>query len=120
MPLPLEIIGLKRPEIELVWEDEHHTVYRTRDLRLACRCATCIEEMTGRPLLDPAQVPAEVTAEQIQLVGQYAINILFSDGHQTGIYNFHDLRENCPCEECSRRRGGQQAKWGSGPKGRGD
>jgi DUF971 family protein len=104
MPLPLEIVGLKRPQIELVWEDEHRTVYTARDLRLACRCASCIEEMTGRALLDPAAVPEEVVAEAIHLVGQYAIGVRFSDGHETGIYNFRDLRENCPCAECVARR----------------
>jgi DUF971 family protein len=106
MPLPLEIVGIRRPEIEIVWEDEHRTIYPARELRLQCRCATCIEEMTGRALLDPRAVPEDVVAERIELVGQYAIAIGFSDGHATGIYNFRDLRENCPCVACARRRAG--------------
>jgi ATP-binding protein involved in chromosome partitioning len=109
MPLPLEIVGIKRPEVEIVWEDDHRSVYRARDLRLACRCASCIEEMTGRALLDPGRVPDDVIADQIHLIGQYAIGIFFSDGHQTGIYNFNDLRDNCPCEECARKRAGDGA-----------
>jgi ATP-binding protein involved in chromosome partitioning len=106
MPMPLEIIGLKKSEIEIVWEDEHRTSYPARELRLACRCAGCIEEMTGRPLLQADSVAPDVVAEQINLVGQYAIGIVWSDGHQTGIYNFRDLRENCNCEECAKKRGG--------------
>ncbi|MSP61971.1 MAG: DUF971 domain-containing protein [Myxococcales bacterium] len=106
MPLPLEIIGLHRPDITLVWEDEHRTVFPARDLRLRCRCAMCIEEMTGAPLLDPKRVPADVSAQGIELVGQYAIAIRWSDGHNTGFYNFRDLREACPCPECTRRRAG--------------
>ena len=35
-------------------------------------------------------------------VGNYAIQIEFSDGHATGIYSFEHLREICPCEECGR------------------
>jgi ATP-binding protein involved in chromosome partitioning len=104
MPLPQEIIGLHRPDITLVWEDDHRTVYRARDLRLMCRCASCVEEMSGQPLLDPATVPADITAEHIELVGQYAIAIRWSDGHETGIYNFRTLRERCPCPECQKRR----------------
>jgi DUF971 family protein len=100
MPLPLEIIGLHQPTIAIVWEDEHRTVYRARDLRLRCRCAHCVEETTGRPLLDPAKVP-EVTAAHIELVGQYAISIRWSDGHDTGIYHFRGLRAGCPCKECT-------------------
>lgn len=104
MPLPQEIIGLKREDITLVWEDEHRTTYRARDLRLRCRCASCVEEMSGRPLLDPASVAADVVARGIELVGQYAINIRWSDGHETGIYNFRDLRASCPCADCERAR----------------
>lgn len=100
MPLPQEIVGLNRKEITLVWEDEHRTTYSARDLRLRCRCASCIEEWSGQPLLDPGKVPADVVAQHIELVGQYAINIKWSDGHQTGIYKFRDLRQNCPCPEC--------------------
>ncbi len=104
MPLPLEIVGLNRREIALEWEDGHRTVYPARDLRLRCRCAMCIEEMTGQPLLDPNKVPEDVVATAIGLVGQYAIAVKWSDGHDTGIYNFADLRENCPCPQCSARR----------------
>jgi ATP-binding protein involved in chromosome partitioning len=104
MPLPLEIIGLDRDTITFVWEDEHQSVYPARDLRLRCRCANCIEEMTGTPLLDPKTVPENVVARGMDLVGQYAIHITWSDGHGTGIYNFRDLRENCPCRDCAIRR----------------
>jgi len=95
--MPLEIVGLLRSTITITWEDEHQTVYPARDLRLACRCAMCIEEMTGRPLLDPKTVTDSVRARAIRLIGQYAIQIDWSDGHSTGIYNFRDLRANCPC-----------------------
>jgi ATP-binding protein involved in chromosome partitioning len=104
MPLPVEIVGLLRSTITLTWEDEHKTVYKARDLRLHCRCAHCIEEMTGRPLLDPATVPEGVRARGINLVGQYAIQIDWSDQHNSGIYNFRDLRANCPCADCEKLR----------------
>jgi ATP-binding protein involved in chromosome partitioning len=104
MPTPTEIVGLLRSTIALTWEDGHHTVYPTRELRLRCRCAMCIEEMTGQPLLDPKKVPENVRARSISLVGQYAIQIDWSDGHTTGIYNFRDLRGNCPCDACVKLR----------------
>jgi ATP-binding protein involved in chromosome partitioning len=107
MPLPLEIIGLHRPDITFVWEDDHRSIFTARDLRLSCRCAMCIEEMTGVPLLDPGKVPKEVVATSMELIGQYAVAIRWSDGHATGIYNFRDLRERCPCLECASRRAKQ-------------
>ena len=60
--------------------------------------------MTGRPLLDPTKVPDSVRARAIRLVGQYAINIDWSDGHNSGIYNFRELRANCPCDACAKLR----------------
>ena len=100
MPMPDEIIGLLRSTITFKWPDGHETKYPARALRLACRCAMCIEETSGRPLLEPKTVPENVRAKGIGMVGQYAITIDWSDGHTTGIYNFRDLRANCPCAEC--------------------
>src|SRR5262249_31480128 len=97
VPMPDEIVGLLRSKITIKWPDGHETVYAARDLRLACRCAVCIEETSGRPLLDPRSVSENARATQIELVGQYAISIAWTDAHTTGIYNFRDLRANCPC-----------------------
>jgi ATP-binding protein involved in chromosome partitioning len=106
MAMPEEIIGLLRSRITFKWPDGHETVYKARDLRLRCRCAACVEEMSGQPLLDPATVPETVRAKSIELVGQYAISIGWSDGHSSGIYNFRDLRAGCPCDTCSALRAG--------------
>ena len=108
MAMPEEIVGLLRSKITFKWSDGHETIYPARQLRLSCRCAACIEEMSGAPLLDPASVAENVRAKQIDLVGQYAIQIAWSDGHDSGIFNFRDLRRNCPCATCAgiRERGG--------------
>lgn len=108
MPMPEEIVGLLRSKITIKWPDGHQSIYGARALRLGCRCAACIEEMSGAPLLDPASVPDNVRAQRIELLGQYAIQIGWTDGHDSGIYNFRDLRRNCPCPECEaeRARGG--------------
>jgi DUF971 family protein len=45
-----------------------------------------------------------VRAKGIELVGQYAMSIEWSDGHSTGIYNFRDLRARCPCAICAAAR----------------
>jgi ATP-binding protein involved in chromosome partitioning len=104
MPMPDEIVGLLRSTITFKWPDGHETKYKARDLRLACRCAMCIEETSGRALLEPATVPAQVQAKRMELIGQYAVSIEWSDGHTSGIYNFRDLRANCPCDACAAAR----------------
>ena len=79
----------------------HEALYPARDLRLACRCAACVEEMSGRPLLDPATIAADIRPLSVALVGGYGLRIRWSDGHDTGIYTFEQLRGACPCDACT-------------------
>jgi ATP-binding protein involved in chromosome partitioning len=90
--------------LRIVWQDGHTSEYPPRELRLACRCAGCIEEMTGRRLLDARHVPQDVYPLEIRYVGRYALRFDWSDGHTTGIYPFELLRDICSCEECRRSR----------------
>jgi ATP-binding protein involved in chromosome partitioning len=56
------------------------------------RCALCRDEMSGRPLLDPKSVRADIAPRTISSVGNYAIQIAWNDGHNTGIDTFTHLR----------------------------
>ena len=84
----------------ITWGPDHRAGYPSRFLRQHCPCAQCRDELTGRRLLDPASVPEDVTARKLQLVGNYAMRVEWSDGHGTGIYTWEFLREICPCERC--------------------
>ncbi len=92
MPMPLEIIGLGKPEVKFVWDEGQEQTFGARELRLSCTCAHCVSEVTGQRLLDPATVPADLTVADMHLVGNYGVGIHFSDGHSTGIYRFRELR----------------------------
>jgi len=78
--------------LSILWEDGQRHDFDVRDLRLACRCALCIEEMTGRPLLDPKTIRSDVSPQKIESKGNYAIQFDWSDGHNSGIYSFKNLR----------------------------
>jgi ATP-binding protein involved in chromosome partitioning len=78
--------------LSMLWEDGHRDDFDVRDLRLACHCALCIEEMSGRKLLDPKTVRPDVSPRVISSIGNYAIGIDWSDGHNSGIYSFNHLR----------------------------
>ncbi len=94
-PLKLEQDG---PDgLLIAWPDGHESRYPVRYLRLRCRCAHCIEELTGRPLLVEDEIPEDVRPLRISPVGRYAIAISWSDGHDSGIYTFEHLRDYCPC-----------------------
>ncbi len=78
--------------LSILWEDAHRDDFDVRDLRLACHCALCVEEMSGRKLLDPKTIRSDVSPRQIVSIGNYAIQFDWSDGHNSGIYSFNDLR----------------------------
>ena len=88
-PIDIDISG---EAIVINWDDGHRSSYPHRMLRLRCPCASCVEEMTGRALLDPSSVPATVRAVDQMPVGQYAVQFLWDDAHYTGIYTYRALR----------------------------
>lgn len=104
MPMPTEIVGLLRKTITLRWPDGHVSAFPARALRLLCRCAQCVEEWSGRPLLDPGRVPEDIRARAMRLVGQYGLSIEWSEAACANIYNFRDLRAQCPCDACAALR----------------
>jgi ATP-binding protein involved in chromosome partitioning len=78
--------------LRLHWADGHVQSLAPRDLRILCPCAKCRDEMTGARLLDPGTVPLDLRLTRIWSVGNYALGLAFSDGHDTGIYTFKALR----------------------------
>ena len=78
--------------LSVLWEDGHRDDFDVRDLRMACHCALCIEEMSGRQLLDPKTVRPDVSPRVISSIGNYAIGFDWNDGHNSGIYSFDYLR----------------------------
>jgi DUF971 family protein len=98
--VPTEIRRVADREIHVTWADGHRGVLLNTTLRERCPCAGCVDEQTGRRILDPKRVPRDVRADGIELVGRYAIRVQWSDRHSTGIYPFPRLREWCECEVC--------------------
>ncbi len=58
------------------------------ELRRRCRCAGCVDELTGHRLLKDADVREDVRPTVIQLKGNYAVAMHWSDGHKSSIYPF--------------------------------
>ena len=100
-----ESVDISGQGVTIEWEDGHRSVYANRALRLRCPCAHCIDEWTQAPRLDPDTVPQDLQAVDYMMVGNYAIEFLWSDTHYTGIYTYEFLRSLCSCMECLAKRG---------------
>lgn len=88
-----EKIELIEGNINIAWKDGTQSAYRSYDLRVICPCAACVDENTGKRILDPNTVPLDIKAVGQRLVGRYGFAVNFSDGHNTGIYKFSKLKE---------------------------
>lgn len=108
---PLEIkVDKQKSELFIEWDDLHKSIYPFGLLRNACPCASCRgghEKMSAEP--DPDvferkyQEGSASKIESVDLVGNYALNITWADGHHYGIYNWAYLRLLCDCTECKNR-----------------
>lgn len=92
MHVPAEINRANGHDVRIKWRDGAETLHPARELRLACPCAQCVEEMTGRRMLDASRIPQDVHPVSIHVVGRYALGIAFSDGHSSGIFTFDLMR----------------------------
>ena len=68
----------------------HYPFFSLRD---ACPCAGCVDEMSGRKTLDPEKIAKDIHIKSCAYVGNYALRIDWSDGHDTGIFSFRYLRD---------------------------
>lgn len=90
---PVQIIEESDAEVSIKWSDDAETRYNAPELRRACPCAGCVHEWTGEKILKPETIADDLTFSSIGIVGRYALNFNFSDGHDSGIYTFDYLRQ---------------------------
>ncbi len=86
--------------LELTWPDGSVCRLPFRALRENCPCAECVDELTGRRILDVSRVSDDIHPTGIGFSGNYALKIGWSDGHHTGLFTWELLdrlsRENGP------------------------
>jgi len=92
-PLDIQPIG---SELAVKWDDGAESYISLANLRMACPCAGCKGEMDimGNLYKNPEKPLAANAFQLVRIasVGGYAIQPLWADGHNTGIYSFEYLR----------------------------
>ena len=91
--------------VSITWRDGHASVFQLDVLREICPCVTC---RGGHDRMGPEHDPDILTLtparayslQDMQLVGNYALQFWWDDGHSSGIYTWEYLRRMCPCEVC--------------------
>src|SRR5882672_907946 len=104
IPVPRALSQIDSRTLGIEWSDGHKSEYEVRGLRLACACAHCVQEWTGKVMVRPETIPADVRPIGIEPVGNYGLRVDWSDGHATGIYTFERLRALCGCAACKAAR----------------
>ena len=101
---PTEVRRLpEERRLRLIWSDGHQWEYDYDYLRGYCPCAACQGHGAGE--VEFQQPSESVEPNGIVPVGNYAISIHWSDGHDTGIYRFSFLRRLCRCDSCRGKEG---------------
>jgi DUF971 family protein len=88
-------IAIAGRELALAWADGEESYLPFDELRSHCPCALCRgqREAASDPLrVVKAPERGQITIQNLVPVGSYAVQIVWSDGHDTGIYSFEALR----------------------------
>lgn len=88
-------LKLKEQVLHVEWADGVRSTYSLATLRRNCPCATCRterESQSANPLRILKSDPVRLRVTNAKLVGNYAIQFEWSDGHNTGIFDFRFLR----------------------------
>ena len=105
---PVEINVSKREGKEVIlilWMDGHKAEYDSFRLRNLCPCAVCQGEpgIFGRSYASAkGKIREDVVPNEIAPIGSYGLKIIWSDGHDLGIFTFDYLRKVCMCAECEK------------------
>ena len=94
-PSDIRIVDEGR-EVMITWPDESRDLYAVPYLQLSCRCAQCVDEMTGERRIQSKDVNDQARVLEFSPVGNYAVRFRWTSGCQTGIYSYDYLHEIRP------------------------
>jgi DUF971 family protein len=98
MPTPVDIyLNSPLKQLEIQWNNGHHSTYFYIYLRGFCPCAVCQHHQAKRRFVHVDE--ADCVLKDVAPVGHYALNLIWRQ-HKTGIYTHDWLFNLCPCSSC--------------------
>lgn len=93
--IPTRIEPLSPIEMFLLWNNQEQYSVPYVEIRFYCPCAGCVDEHSGQRTIERTSISPEIRPTGVQTIGRYAIQISWSDGHETGMYHYDRLYELC-------------------------
>ena len=81
-------------KLKIVWKDGKVCEYDLLFLRKQCPCAVC-RGGHGANVTRTTEGIREIALQSWKKVGRYALQFVWSDNHDSGIYTLDWLRESC-------------------------
>lgn len=97
MDKPVKIRKTENDSLEITWKDGNISEIKLTELRDKCPCVHCQGESVILKSYIPIKAPFKPAGfyeiKKINPVGNYAVQIIWADNHDTGIYSWEFLKE---------------------------
>jgi DUF971 family protein len=107
-----KLTRLDSTSIKLFWADGHEGPVPLAFLRDSCPCAGCQGETVLLHHYAPAPQenpqPGKYFLVAAEPVGNYALKMIWQDGHEQGLYTWEHLRSLCCCDRCVGEKAAQE------------
>lgn len=95
-PAPKSLRAIRDASVlEIAWPDGSAYRLPFKLIRFECPCAQCIHEITGERMIQAESISEDIHPVDLGYSGNYALRIVWSDGHASGIYTWERLQWLC-------------------------
>jgi DUF971 family protein len=89
---PIKIKVREKEFLDITWNDGETKSIKLSNLRNSCPCAIChAEKDEWSATYIPLYTKEQLTITKISIIGTYAVEIVWEDGHNTGLYDYEYL-----------------------------
>lgn len=86
-------VKLTKDDVSFLWKDGKEITVDNISLRDSCKCALCVDEYSGKKTLERESIPKDIHGTKAIKLGNYAVSIVWSDGHSSSIYPYSAIEE---------------------------